>query len=85
LVARTVYSHCLAFYWPEVEYILIVGHSIGSHSEDGADITAKDYLELALKPVKGAHGAAVAKNQIRESIRDLFPERDCCALVSGFL
>lgn len=44
-------------------------------------ITAKDYLELALTQVQGGGGAVAAKNQIRESIRSLFPMRDCYTLV----
>jgi len=50
-------------------------------SEDGESITAKDYLELALTQVKGSNAAVAAKNQIRESIRSLFPLRDCYTLV----
>jgi hypothetical protein len=48
--------------------------------EQGGKITAAQYLEHALKSVPG--GASVAaKNSIRESIRGLFPERECFYLV----
>eukprot|EP00959_Pyramimonas_sp_CCMP1952_P401516 8413219-Pyramimonas_sp.AAC.1 len=50
-------------------------------SEDGHQITAKDYLETALRKVPPISEAAVSKNKIRESIGNLFPTRDCHTLV----
>ncbi|GAQ88014.1 Guanylate-binding protein [Klebsormidium nitens] len=50
-------------------------------SEDGRAITPRDYLESALQPTPGNSKAVHAKNQIRESIRALFPRRDCFTLV----
>ena len=44
-------------------------------------MTPKQYLESALAPLPGKDRGTVAKNQIRESIVTLFPERDCFALV----
>jgi hypothetical protein len=44
-------------------------------------ITARDYLETALKPVPGSSPAVEAKNAIRRSIVQLFPDRDCFTLV----
>lgn len=44
-------------------------------------VTPKQYLESALAPLPGKDRGTVAKNQIRESIVTLFPERDCFALV----
>lgn len=44
-------------------------------------ITPRDYLELALKPVQGRANDIAAKNEIRESIQALFPERECFTLV----
>lgn len=41
----------------------------------------RDYLETALLAVPGNSGAAAAKNQIRASIKSLFPDRDCFTLV----
>lgn len=49
--------------------------------EDGRRISARDYLETALFPVAGAGPAVEAKNQIRSSIKSLFPDRDCFTLV----
>ncbi|KAM7525066.1 hypothetical protein LguiA_014968 [Lonicera macranthoides] len=49
--------------------------------EDNRTITPRDYLELALKPVQGGIRDVAAKNEIRESIRALFPDRECFTLV----
>lgn len=48
-------------------------------AEDNRKITPRDYLELALRPTEGKDMAA--KNEIRESIRALFPDRECFPLV----
>ncbi|CAL9081572.1 unnamed protein product [Musa textilis] len=50
-------------------------------SEDNSKITPRDYLELALRPMQGGGKDVLAKNEIRESIRALFPERECFTLV----
>ncbi|PIN06046.1 Actin filament-coating protein tropomyosin [Handroanthus impetiginosus] len=49
--------------------------------EDNRKITPRDYLELALRPVQGGGRDVSAKNEIRESIRALFPDRECFTLV----
>ncbi|XP_057764426.1 uncharacterized protein LOC130985457 [Salvia miltiorrhiza] len=49
--------------------------------EDNRKITPRDYLELALRPVQGDGRDVSAKNEIRESIRALFPDRECYTLV----
>ncbi|XP_042478559.1 myosin-3 [Macadamia integrifolia] len=49
--------------------------------EDNRRITPRDYLELALRPMQGSGKDIASKNEIRESIRALFPDRECCALV----
>ncbi|KAL8158472.1 hypothetical protein V2J09_000009 [Rumex salicifolius] len=49
--------------------------------EDNRKITPRDYLELALRPVEGGTMDIAAKNEIRESIRALFPDRECFTLV----
>ncbi|BDA47092.1 Guanylate-binding protein 1 [Coccomyxa sp. Obi] len=48
--------------------------------EEGRTITPKQYLETALQPIKGQGRSVEAKNAIRESIKALFPDRDCFAL-----
>lgn len=50
-------------------------------SEDGRRITPREYLESALQPMHGNGKAVAAKNEIRESIRALFPDRECFTLV----
>ncbi|XP_030480849.1 uncharacterized protein LOC115697845 [Cannabis sativa] len=49
--------------------------------EDDRRITPRDYLELALRPVQGSGKDIAAKNEIRDSIRALFPDRECFTLV----
>ncbi|KAJ4977225.1 hypothetical protein NE237_002331 [Protea cynaroides] len=49
--------------------------------EDNRRITPRDYLELALRPMQGGGKDIAAKNEIRESIRALFPDRECFTLV----
>ncbi|KAH7568864.1 hypothetical protein ACOSP7_011940 [Xanthoceras sorbifolium] len=49
--------------------------------EDDRRITPRDYLELALRPVQGNGRDIAAKNEIRDSIRALFPDRECFPLV----
>ncbi|XP_051128232.1 uncharacterized protein LOC127249488 [Andrographis paniculata] len=50
-------------------------------AEDNGNITPREYLELALRPVEGGKRDVSAKNEIRESIRALFPDRECFTLV----
>ncbi|KAJ3670610.1 hypothetical protein LUZ60_008036 [Juncus effusus] len=50
-------------------------------AEDNRKITPRDYLELALRPMQGGGRDLSAKNEIRESIRALFPDRECFTLV----
>ncbi|VAH10583.1 unnamed protein product [Triticum turgidum subsp. durum] len=50
-------------------------------SEDNRKITPRDYLELALRPVQSGGRDVSSKNAIRESIRALFPDRECFTLV----
>ncbi|KAK9825847.1 hypothetical protein WJX81_003554 [Elliptochloris bilobata] len=49
--------------------------------EDGRQLTPREYLETALRPVAGSGRAVEAKNAIRASITALFPNRDCFSLV----
>ncbi|MCH80975.1 guanylate-binding protein 7-like, partial [Trifolium medium] len=49
--------------------------------EDNRRITPRDYLEIASRPVQGSKRDVAAKNEIRESIRALFPDRECFPLV----
>ncbi|RID60494.1 hypothetical protein BRARA_F03646 [Brassica rapa] len=49
--------------------------------EDNRKISPRDYLEIALRPVQGGGGDIGSKNEIRDSIRALFPDRECFTLV----
>ncbi|KAK7246442.1 hypothetical protein RIF29_41310 [Crotalaria pallida] len=49
--------------------------------EENRRITPRDYLEIALRPVEGSGRDIAAKNEIRDSIRALFPDRECFTLV----
>jgi hypothetical protein len=49
--------------------------------EDNRKIAPRDYLELALRSAQGVPRDVAAKNEIRESIRALFPDRECFTLV----
>lgn len=52
-----------------------------SLEDGGHQVTPKEYLETALAPLPGTDRGTRAKNQIRESITALFPDRDCFPLV----
>jgi hypothetical protein len=49
--------------------------------EDGRVVSPKEYLETALASTPETSASAKAKNGIRESIKSLFPDRDCFPLV----
>ena len=49
--------------------------------DEGKQVTARDYLETALLPVGGSGASVKSKNEIRDSIKALFPDRDCYTLV----
>lgn len=49
--------------------------------EDNRTITPRDYLELALRSVQGNGREIASKNEIRNSIRALFPDRECFTLM----
>ncbi|PUZ75324.1 hypothetical protein GQ55_1G151500 [Panicum hallii var. hallii] len=49
--------------------------------ENDRKITPRDYLEIALRPLEGRGKDISSKNEIRESIRSLFPDRECFTLV----
>ena len=49
--------------------------------EDGRSVSPKEYLETALSSTPETSASAKAKNGIRESIKSLFPDRDCFPLV----
>jgi len=50
-------------------------------NEDGRSISPSEYLERSLSPVNSSTDAGKSKNEIRQFIKDLFPQRDCFTLV----
>jgi hypothetical protein len=49
--------------------------------KDGRKISAREYLEDALRPEEGLSEASEAKNAVRHLLRSFFPERDCVTMV----
>ncbi|GFR45088.1 hypothetical protein Agub_g6464 [Astrephomene gubernaculifera] len=68
-------EHSPAFLWLLRDFYLQL------EEEGGRKITPREYLETALAPVSGSGAAVAAKNAIRASISQLFPQRDCFPLV----
>ena len=50
-------------------------------SSDGEVISSSVYLEDVLKDCDASHATAEAKNRVRQSLRDFFPDRDCFTMV----
>ena len=48
---------------------------------NGVRMTARDYLEDALKPEAGVTEATEQKNAVRMLLRNFFPDRDCVTMV----
>ena len=67
--------HSPAFIWLLRDFFLDLEEDFGPHG------TARDYLEAALAEAPGAGPSVAAKNEIRRSIKGLFPDRDCVTLV----
>eukprot|EP00742_Colponemidia_sp_Colp-10_P006063 GILJ01006488.1.p1 GENE.GILJ01006488.1~~GILJ01006488.1.p1 ORF type:complete len:770 (-),score=153.93 GILJ01006488.1:183-2492(-) len=55
--------------------------SLQLSGRDGVEISAREYLENALRPVEGFNDSVHQKNQIRMMISQFFKERDCMTLV----
>ncbi len=47
----------------------------------GHPMTAREYLEAALKPQKGVSEAVESKNRIRRFLTNFFKDRDCFMMV----
>ena len=68
-------SHFPKFLWVVRDFSLLLV------DEKGRDISSKDYLETALREIKGFSDKVVGKNRIRSMIRAFFQDRDCFPLV----
>ena len=49
--------------------------------KEGRKISAREYLEDALRPEEGLTEAIESKNAVRMLLRNFFPERDCITMV----
>ncbi|KAG1678206.1 hypothetical protein FOA52_016143 [Chlamydomonas sp. UWO 241] len=50
-------------------------------TEDGRQITTRDYMEEVLRDMPGASAPIVNRNAMRTSVKSLFPDRDAFSLV----
>jgi hypothetical protein len=73
--AAELAAYTPAFLWLLRDFYLDLADS------QGCPMTPSDYLESALAAVKGGSAGVQAKNEIRASIKRLFPTRECFALV----
>lgn len=64
-----------AFLWVVRDFALQLQNS------EGAAISSSEYLEDALRDCDMSHPTAPAKNRVRSSLRDFFPDRDCFTMV----
>ena len=55
--------------------------SLKLEDENGNQITSKDYLESAIRPLKGVSEHIENKNKVRRQLNSFFKDRDCCILV----
>ncbi|KAK8567060.1 hypothetical protein V6N13_110138 [Hibiscus sabdariffa] len=80
---RDELSHGCKVYFSKCTFVKILSCRIFYPDlvADDRRITPRDYLELALQPVQGSGKDIAAKNEIRDSIRALFPGRECFTLL----
>ena len=68
-------QHFPSFLW------VVRDFAVKLESRDGRKISAREYLEEALRAEDGVSEAVEAKNAVRAMLRSFFPERDCVTLV----
>lgn len=78
---QTVPQHAVAAPCLQIRLLVFALRCLCCWPMGGVQVTATDYLETALMPVPGTGPAVEAKNAIRYSIKNLFPDRDCATLV----
>eukprot|EP00960_Hanusia_phi_P065441 766095-Hanusia_phi.AAC.1 len=69
-----------ARYFPKLLWI-VRDFTLQLVDQNGRPITSKQYLENALREVKGFSDKVVEKNRIRNMIKAFFPDRDCYPIV----
>ena len=72
---RDLGRHAPQFLWLLRDFYLQLNEG------DGTPISPAEYLESVLLPVAGTGPDVAPKNKIRQSIKDLFPRRQCHTLV----
>lgn len=70
----------MARYFPNFLWV-VRDFSLQLQDSDKNPITAKQYLEVALKEKRGTSDAVMSKNRIRRLISLFFKERDCFTMV----
>ena len=73
-------SEDYAPYFPKFVWVLR-DFTLRLVDEDGEPITAKEYLELALRVQKGYSDVAEEKNRIRRLLKEFFVDRECFMMV----
>jgi hypothetical protein len=74
-VQKDIFDSFPSFLW------VLRDFSLKLEDESGNRITPKEYLENALKPLKGFSESIENKNKLRRHIMQFFGERDCFTLV----
>ena len=70
----------LAPFFPNLLWV-IRDFNLQLQDSGGNQITSREYLEHTLKDVNSTGEQATQKNKVRETIRNLFRERDCMTMV----
>lgn len=67
-------------YFPSFLWV-VRDFSLRLMSQDGEQISSREYLEQSLHEQKGYSDSIEHKNRIRRLIKQVFPDRDCSTLV----
>ena len=70
----------LCQYFPSLLWLLR-DFALKLEDHNGNVITEKQYLEMALREIRGSSEIVEEKNRVRELIRKYFPERDCFVMI----
>lgn len=70
----------LSKYFPTFMWV-VRDFSLKLVDKDDEKISPKEYLEKALQTQKGFSEQIESKNKIRNVIKSMFKERDCCVMV----
>ena len=79
-LAKLVQSNNLSSFFPKFIWILR-DFSLELVDETGSPIEANEYLEKALKEVKGFSDSVEKKNRIRNSLKGYYQQRECVLMI----